>query len=63
MSPHEYALLRKSHGSQRAMGPRLGIHWRTIQKIEGGEFGNPVPLKYELGLRGYATPDTQETGR
>lgn len=54
MSPAEYAALRKPHGSQRAMGPRLGIHWRTIQKIEKGDFGDPVPLKYELALKGYA---------
>ncbi len=52
MTPTESALLRKSHGSQRAMGPRLGIHWRTIQDVEKGRFGDPIPRKYELGLLG-----------
>lgn len=58
VSPAEYATLRKSHGSQRAMGPELGIHWRTIQKIEKGEFGDPVPTKYALALIGYAASPT-----
>lgn len=53
MTPIEYATLRKSHGSQRAMGPRLGIHWRTIQCVEAGEFGDPIPKKYELAIRGF----------
>jgi hypothetical protein len=51
--PRDYAALRKLHGSQRAMEARLGISWRTIQEIEAGNFGDPVPLKYELALRGY----------
>lgn len=53
MTPSDFATLRKTHGSQRVMGPRLGVHWRTIQKIESGEFGDPVPVKYELMLRGW----------
>lgn len=60
MTPSEYALLRKFHGSQRAMGPRLGIDWRTVQRIEAGEMGDPVPLKYELALLGYASKVIEE---
>ena len=59
MSPADFAALRKSHGSQRAMGPRLGISWRTIQQIEKGGYGDPVPLKYELLLKGWIS--LQET--
>lgn len=35
------------------MGPALGVSWRTIQEIEKGAMGDPVPLKYELMLKGY----------
>jgi DNA-binding XRE family transcriptional regulator len=53
MSPSQYAHNRKQvcNLSQRKAAPLLGIHWRTVQKIEKGEFGNPVPVKYERALR------------
>lgn len=50
LTPAQYATLRRSIGPQRKVD--LGIHWRTIQGIEKGEYGNPIPRKYELGLLG-----------
>lgn len=53
MTPTEYATLRKTQGSQRGMAPKLGVHWRTLQRLEKGDWGNPIPVKYELALRGW----------
>lgn len=53
MSPADYQHNRKEVCglSQRKAAPLLGIHWRTIQEIEKGDYGNPVPLKYQRGMR------------
>lgn len=53
MTPADYRDARKATLglSQRKVAPLLGIHWRTIQQIEKGDYGDPVPLKYQRGMR------------
>jgi transcriptional regulator with XRE-family HTH domain len=52
MTPSEFTAARKAHGSQRTVATRLGIGFRTLQRIEDGTMGDPIPAKYELMLKG-----------
>lgn len=52
MAPTEFATLRQSHGSQRTVAARLGIGFRTLQRVEDGTMGDPIPAKYEHMIRG-----------
>ncbi len=46
MTPFVFHSFRRAHGSQRAVAKKLGIGFRTIQRLEGGKLGDPVPDKY-----------------
>lgn len=50
MTPIYFKHIRWQHGSQRSVAKRLGIGFRTLQRIEGGKLGDPVPLKYQTLL-------------
>lgn len=52
MSPDQFKSERGFHGSQRKVAARLGVGFRTLQRIEAGSMGDPVPVKYENMLRG-----------
>jgi hypothetical protein len=43
---------RKRHGSQRGVAKLLGIGFRTLQRIEGGTMGDPIPDKYAHMIKG-----------
>lgn len=55
MTPTAFATLRKSHGSQRAVALRLGIGFRSLQRIEKGVYGDPIPIKFANMLNGIST--------
>lgn len=55
MTPNEFTALRQSHGSQRKVAARLGIGFRTLQRVEDGTMGDPIPEKYAMMLRGLST--------
>ncbi len=52
MTPNEFTALRQSHGSQRKVAVSLGIGFRTLQRVEDGTMGNPIPAKYAHMIRG-----------
>jgi len=54
MTPAEFAEQRKRHGSQRAVAKMLGIGFRTLQRLEDGTTGDPIPAKYALMIGGLA---------
>jgi len=47
MTPTKFSDQRKRHGSQRLVAKKLGIGFRTLQRIEDGTMGDPIPAKYE----------------
>lgn len=55
MTPAEFTEQRKRHGSQRAVAKMLGIGFRTLQRLEDGTTGDPVPAKYALMLKGLSS--------
>lgn len=56
MTPSEYKSHRLALGSQRASAKRLGIGFRTLQRIEDGTNGDPIPLKFENMILGLKEP-------
>ena len=62
MTPATFAAIRRDHGSQRAVAKRLGIGFRTLQRIEAGTMGNPIPDKYAHMIRGITTQSSDEGG-
>ena len=59
MTPLTFHSHRRAHGSQRKVAAQLGIGFRTLQRIEGGKLGDPIPNKYErliLSLLDEANP-------
>lgn len=52
MTPFGFHSIRKAHGSQRAVAKRLGIGFRTLQRIEAGQYDDPIPEKYAHMIRG-----------
>lgn len=52
MTPAEFTEQRKAHGSQRAVAALLGIGFRTLQRIEDGTMGDPIPAKYAMMIAG-----------
>lgn len=46
MTPLAFRLMREYFGSQRAVAKKLGIGFRTVQRIECGKLGDPIPDKY-----------------
>lgn len=58
MTPQQFAYARDNIGSQRAVAKLLGIGFRTLQRIESGEYGDPIPVKYENMIRGLSTNHT-----
>jgi len=59
LTPLAFTTLRKAFGSQRSVSARLGIGYRTIQRVEMGQRGDPIPNKYErliLSLLDEANP-------
>ncbi len=50
MTPTEFKTLRSTQGAQRPTAKRLGIGFRTLQRLEAGTYGNPIPVKYELAM-------------
>jgi transcriptional regulator with XRE-family HTH domain len=52
MTPQEFSYARFACGSQRAVAKLLGIGFRTLQRVESGEMGDPIPLKYERMVQG-----------
>lgn len=59
MTPTEYKTLRKALGSQRASSKRLGIGFRSLQRVEAGEYGDPIPVKFENMLNGLSPKQGQ----
>lgn len=51
MTPSLFHFLRRTAGSQRAVATRMGIGFRTLQRIEAGTLGDPVPVKYQRLIR------------
>lgn len=57
MTRHDFANLRRSHGSQRAVAQRIGVGFRTLQRLESGTIANDegnVPDKYKHMILGLA---------
>jgi transcriptional regulator with XRE-family HTH domain len=54
MAPRGFHAIRQAHGSQRKVAARMGIGFRTLQRIESGEMGDPIPEKYANMIRGFA---------
>lgn len=52
MTPAEYTAVRQRHGSQRTVAVLLGIGFRTLQRVEDGTMGDPIPVKYERMIVG-----------
>jgi hypothetical protein len=48
----EFIDQRKRHGSQRAVAVLLGVGFRTLQRVEDGTMGEPIPVKYEHMIKG-----------
>jgi hypothetical protein len=52
VTPSEFTEQRKRRGSQRAVAARLGIGFRTLQRVEDGTMGDPIPAKYAHMIKG-----------
>ena len=52
MTPSTFRTLRTNHGSQRAVAKHLGIGFRTLQRLEDGTYGDPLPEKYAFMILG-----------
>ena len=66
MTPSAFRTLRTSHGSQRAIAKELGIGFRTIQRLEDGTYGDPIPAKYAnmiVGLGALKSLASQTVGQ
>lgn len=46
MTPFVFHSFRRPYGSQRTVAKKLGIGFRTLQRIESGQYGDPIPEKY-----------------
>lgn len=55
MTPRDFTLARQPLGSQRAVAKLLGIGFRTLQRVESGEYGDPVPVKYQRMIAGLSS--------
>jgi hypothetical protein len=51
----EFTAERQRHGSQRAVAVMLGIGFRTLQRVEDGTMGDPIPAKYAHMIKGLST--------
>lgn len=58
MTPATFRYHRERHGSQRAVAKELGIAFGTLQRVESGQYGDPVPLKYQRMIAGL--PDMEK---
>jgi len=52
VTPATFTTLRQAIGPQRHAARILGIGFRTLQRLEAGELGDPLPLKYANLIRG-----------
>jgi hypothetical protein len=70
MTPAEFKALRQrlsghatANMAQRPAARLLGIGFRTLQRIELGEYGDPIPIKYALLIRGASKDNPGRSGR
>lgn len=54
MTPTEYRTLRASHGSQRVVAARMGLGFRTVQRLE--KSSADIPQKYVTLIMDLRTP-------
>jgi hypothetical protein len=63
MTPTEFTAARQRHGSQRAVAVLIGIGFRTLQRVEDGTMGDPIPVKYERMIAGLSNSKVQPEPR
>lgn len=51
MTPFRFRRIRRSIGTQRPVAAAMGVNVRTLQRIETGAMGNPIPEKYADAIR------------
>jgi hypothetical protein len=52
MTAKQFRDARYVIGSQRVVAIALGINFTTLQHVESGRFGDPIPEKYANMIRG-----------